>query len=433
MNQWRSAIDQALLLKQQPALANTFRSAALPQGMSNVIRLASDEGGRREELAQLLDIDVNILQKAATDYLLQICLYPKSDYLRCLCINNVFDFKLAKEHHKLLLKWLHPDRNAQNIAYAERVNQAWAWFKNQNNVVDQVLFSNTVDTHMHSPLPLPKSRLPLFLVVTFVFAGVLLAVSFWPDEQVYIDRVNYAEENNSRHDIDNAHQDLNQALLMRLQKPVPEVNAAPPVVSKSTKIKTEITLPSVKKSLAKQEIVASKIVKADQAKQMQTIKQLPNVIALKSAPTKKEVELIQSIQPQVLIAKPVVLDAVKPNNSALRIDQGLWLLDEFTRTFQAGNLQQFMLLFSAKALNNRGDRTAIEQDYRYLFTQSTRREIQFLNLQWRDKESLSLSARYDTKVKWNNKIWISRNSGSIEFYFVQENGKVRIQKILIGE
>jgi hypothetical protein len=134
-----------------------------------------------------------------------------------------------------------------------------------------------------------------------------------------------------------------------------------------------------------------------------------------------------------LAEKSVLIESSKPSSSAIRFDQGQRLLNEFARTYKTGNLQQFMLLFSAKARNDHGDRSALEQDYRYLFTQSTWREIEFSNLQWHDTEKFSLSANYTTKVKWQNKIWLNRISGSIEFYFIQENGKVRIQQILLGE
>ena len=105
MSPWRAAIDQALLLQKQPGLAAAFRSAALPDGMAVLIRLASDEGGRRKDLAQLLELDEGQLQSAAADYLLTICLYPGSDHLRTLGLNPPADLSTAKDHHRLLLKW----------------------------------------------------------------------------------------------------------------------------------------------------------------------------------------------------------------------------------------------------------------------------------------------------------------------------------------
>ena len=94
--------------------------------LATLIRLASDEGERKKDLAQVLEIDESQLQIAATNYLMQICLYPGSSDLRVLGLNSAANLTVVKEHHRLLLKWLHPDRNSHNQAMAERVNQAWS-------------------------------------------------------------------------------------------------------------------------------------------------------------------------------------------------------------------------------------------------------------------------------------------------------------------
>ena len=186
MSPWRAALDQALLLQKQPALAVAFKQAALPDGMPTLIRLASDEGGRRKDLAQLVGMDEIQLQSAATEYLLQICLYPGSNDFRVLGLNSASDMKAAKEHHRLLLKWLHPDRNPDNQILAGRVNQAWAAIKNNANSAVIAGYSiEDGDARDFQQAP-PAGRFPLFLWGLIGLVAVLLIISIMPDSNIYV-------------------------------------------------------------------------------------------------------------------------------------------------------------------------------------------------------------------------------------------------------
>lgn len=142
---------------------------------------------------------------------------------------------------------------------------------------------------------------------------------------------------------------------------------------------------------------------------------------------------VASIAEQKVQQKSVPHENKSNQKSLPNTEQAQQVLAQFSQAYQRGNLTQFMALFSTQARNNRGDRLAIEQDYRELFSHSTRRSIRFSELQWRQHDNPALHAQYYTQVKWQNKWLQVTNQGPIQFMFINENGKLRIQQILLGE
>lgn len=452
MNQWRSAIDQALLLKQQPALANAFRSAALPEGMSNVIRLASDEGARREELAQLLEIDVSILQQAAAEYLLQICLYPESDYLRCLGVNQIDELKIAKEHHKLLLKWLHPDRNPANQNLAERVNHAWSVLKQNTKglALDKVAASTPSADSL--PASIPAGRFPLFLWGLVGLTALFLVLSMVPDSSIYVADVELAEADNNK----SSANDTEARSDSLLEKKLSTLKLSFEEIKKST-------LPDIKKIKQQEVLVAAKESKTINPSRitskatMQTEIPLNNqrtVAVQKTDPPSQEIES-QKIAPNKIenlsslearesssstiatsTAKPVMASQTASpmlldKTQQLQID-GLFLMSEFQKKYEQGNIDAFMSIFSNTARNDNGDLQSIRQDYLRFFESSSTRLIDFSNIKCQEKANqLNCKARYKSSIKMHGDLKASNKSGQIEMFMVNHDGKLFIQQIKI--
>ncbi len=438
MNPWRAALDQALLLQKQPALAVAFQQASLPEGMPTLIRLASDEGGRRKDLAQLVGIDESQLQSAATEYLLQICLYPGSNDYRVLGLNATADMKVAKEHHRLLLKWLHPDRNPDNQILAGRVNQAWSAIKNNLNVavLNPLPSDTTIDWSQQQVQP-PAGRFPLFLWGLIAFVVLLLVFSMMPDSTIYVaDSDSIAKRSEA---MGTKSADSNDSLLAKKLSALEfSFGAIKKAVLPSDKVK--------KKPLKESESVSNLQL---QHKPLPTLLERESIVssptktneknALKAHQQVSNSSMVQVAKPEANADKPIITNSTKQAVPVLEPKQTLQseaqaLLDAFRQDYRAGNLNAFMLNFSNFARNNRGNRQAIEEDYAGFFAKSSARKISFTDEKWLYREDVvQFTARYSATVRRKGDLISDTSKGNIEFIMSKENGKLLIQQILLND
>lgn len=120
------AMDQALDLVRMPAFAQAMHSMPVPDDVVDVIRIAagSPEAGRDEEARS--GHSQEVLVEAARFFLVQVLFAPGGDAYRVLGISPGAPREVAREHMRLLLEWLHPDRNhAWDSVYAGKVLKAW--------------------------------------------------------------------------------------------------------------------------------------------------------------------------------------------------------------------------------------------------------------------------------------------------------------------
>ena len=89
--------------------------------------------------------------------------------------------------------------------------------------------------------------------------------------------------------------------------------------------------------------------------------------------------------------------------------------------------------YSRKRRNNRGDRQAIEEDYARFFSNSNSRKISFSNEKWQFREGvIQFRASYAASVRLKGELIPETSKGTIELVMSEENGKLRIQQILLG-
>jgi len=122
-----NALDIALQLYRQPALARKVRRNGLPPRVLSVIKIAA---GSEEELATPVDHtpgETREIREAAI-FFLQNCLFQAGgDSHRVLGVEHGAPVEEIRQHKRWLLKWLHPDlnRNTWEAAYLQRVLAAW--------------------------------------------------------------------------------------------------------------------------------------------------------------------------------------------------------------------------------------------------------------------------------------------------------------------
>lgn len=122
------ALELALWLHRAPARRTALLGRPLPDGIGQLLRVA---GGAKDQLAAAAAIageDEAIVLEAVRFYLQQILFHDEADAYRILGLRPDAEQSLAREHHRLLQLWLHPDRSggdAWDSVYATRINRAW--------------------------------------------------------------------------------------------------------------------------------------------------------------------------------------------------------------------------------------------------------------------------------------------------------------------
>lgn len=122
----RHAIETALDLSRIPALARNGGVPQIPPNVIDIIRIAAGSSKACEEAADATGESPEILVEVARFYLQQCLFRPEADSYRVLGLRPGASRATARTHMRLLMEWLHPDRNGElDSVYAERVLNAW--------------------------------------------------------------------------------------------------------------------------------------------------------------------------------------------------------------------------------------------------------------------------------------------------------------------
>jgi hypothetical protein len=425
-----SALQQALQLHHEPGLLFVMQGRPLPGDMARVLRIVGDESNALEN-AKALGVNAADLQQLSANYLRAVCLHAGSEPLRCLGLNDAHDLRLAKEHHRLLMKWLHPDRNADQHVFAERVNQAWTQLKT-GRFSARVPVANVWQVVEPVAVPASNSRFPLFLWLLFAAALGLLALSvLWPEQEIYGTDMPDARtstvqsetslmadvvepERLSLPEVDwNSEESLEPA-------PIPAAQA-PAIIPSSAKV------PSPVKQAHAESASATRLLPNSAPKPIASV-------AIEKKPLVRMPETPSSTSEFKAVSAGVAVPVPQVTASASGPSQGeaLQVLQAFSRHYQAGQLEPFMALFSTDAQNDRGGRSAIAEDYGRLFQSSRRRSLDLSRLQWQPQSfGWRLSARYLAKVQRDNDLLPVKNKGTIELDFAEEGGRIRVRRIAL--
>jgi hypothetical protein len=426
-----SALQQALQLHREPGLLFAMQGRVLPSDMARVLRIVSDESAAQAH-ARPLSLNPADLQQQCANYLRAVCLHAGSEPLRCLALNDAHDLRLAKEHHRLLMKWLHPDRNANQHVFAERVNQAWTQLKN-GRLSQRLPVANAWAVTTPDAAPVSGSRFPLFLWLLLAAGLILLAIGLlWPEQEIY-GNTDAAMDVAKKVQAESA-ATPEWAEPERLEMPNVDWQAATPAAAKPMPA-PEIKMPAVIASPPAP--VKKMLADAGPPPAPKASKNPMSILSEKQA-VKRQTKVAGVAVPVLSSANPVPL-AVNTSVQMASIlevqsNQGeaLQMLQAFARHYQAGQIDPFMALFSADARNDRGGRGAIAEDYGRLFRSSHRRSLDLSRLQWQPQDSgWRLNARYVAKVQRNSDLLPVKNKGTIELDFADEGGRLRIRRIAL--
>ena len=153
--QTRNALDIALQLYRQPALARNVRRESLPPRVLSVIKIAA---GSEEEIVLPADHKPEDMQeiKEAAIFFLQNCLFQSGgDSYRVLGVDHDASAEQMLAHKRWLLKWLHPDRNRNTweAAYLQRVLTAWQVITGSSTIPEYMPPSEGIKHGSHKRSP----------------------------------------------------------------------------------------------------------------------------------------------------------------------------------------------------------------------------------------------------------------------------------------
>jgi hypothetical protein len=111
VNMERQAIDIALDMTSRPLLIREVQRAPLPPGVREVIRLATGSEDELDQAGKRRGRDAKALRQAAVLFLQQALFHPGADNYRLLGLTQGATAEEIRDHRRLLLKLLHPDRN----------------------------------------------------------------------------------------------------------------------------------------------------------------------------------------------------------------------------------------------------------------------------------------------------------------------------------
>ena len=122
-----TALELAVGLLQLPSRARALRDAPLPRDVEALLNIVAGEEDVRADAARLTGWTEAKIGEAASFYVEQILLHPDADSYRALGASAEATSDQLRRNMALLLRWLHPDHeaNSERTIYVSRVTNAW--------------------------------------------------------------------------------------------------------------------------------------------------------------------------------------------------------------------------------------------------------------------------------------------------------------------
>lgn len=127
------ALEWAVALLHAPGERHALRQRPLPDGITELLGIAATTSPESLAIAaKHFGEPESRMREAAQFYVREILLFPQADAYRILGVSDDASQDVIKTHHRLLQRWLHPDRlqHAGDAVFAARVNVAWQRLRN---------------------------------------------------------------------------------------------------------------------------------------------------------------------------------------------------------------------------------------------------------------------------------------------------------------
>lgn len=122
-----AALEQALSFLSRTDLTAAARQQTLPNGITDLLKISSGDNETLLAAQESSRHSQEDIRHAAEFYVQQILFSPGSDHYRVLGVDPDDPEAKIKLHYRLLVRWLHPDKNSSDweVVFSERINRAW--------------------------------------------------------------------------------------------------------------------------------------------------------------------------------------------------------------------------------------------------------------------------------------------------------------------
>lgn len=126
-----TACARAIDLFKNPRLLNRYRKNPVAPDVSDLLTALSNDDLLFQYMSSYDIESIEVMREIIEFYVMQILLYPQSDPYRTLGLNSLASKRKVRAHMVLLMRWLHPDLNIDEIRvhYCTRVISAWNLIK----------------------------------------------------------------------------------------------------------------------------------------------------------------------------------------------------------------------------------------------------------------------------------------------------------------
>jgi len=122
-----TALAQARTFVNRTDLTATALQQPLPMGVTELLKICSGDNESLLAAQESSRHSQEDVRHAAEFYVQQILFAPDSDHYRILGVDPDDAESKIKLHYRLLVRWLHPDKNSSDweVVFSERINRAW--------------------------------------------------------------------------------------------------------------------------------------------------------------------------------------------------------------------------------------------------------------------------------------------------------------------
>lgn len=151
-----AALEQAATFLSRTDLIAAARQQPLPAGITDLLKICSGDNDVLIAAQEQLRLSQEEVRHAAEFYAQQILFAPESDHYRILGVDPDDVEAKIKLHYRLLVRWLHPDRNTGDweAVFSERINRAWQALRTperRREYDEKNSFSNQFSTGLVEP------------------------------------------------------------------------------------------------------------------------------------------------------------------------------------------------------------------------------------------------------------------------------------------
>lgn len=400
------AFDLMLGVWRAPSRAALLRGRALPSQIIEVMRVAAGDAEASADAHDSTGLDASELNEAAVLLLHHLLFFDGADHYRVLGVDADDDDEQIKRHYRALMRWLHPDRDPENLhsVFAERVNRAWnalrtpqrraSYDASRHDEADDAYDGFVPDAGTAAALTVPRwqaggapwlsgrmvRRLPELVAATGACVAIaLLALVVW---------LRHNEPPRTTAAIVpapvSAAPQPSPSLARTREEPRTELSAtatAPPTLFASA----ATTLRDAAAPPAAAETVATPTLAADTE---------PVAVAARTEAPKASAARANPPAVRRVAAAPAPLP--KP----LSEDEVVAFVAHFEQLYAGNDVDAFLALFGDDAIGNGSDGLReLSVDYRRLFSTSAHRQLRLREMRWQIDAGRAVGhGRYDASV-----------------------------------